>query len=334
MLGTARASQYAGWWANRTPQVTFTASGALGYNNKQTPSYSLLVNNFDLNYSIMETGDFDLTGYSSLSGFNNKKLTQVYTFKLEWPAPPLPPGDFVSANFFNEVKQGGTIYYLNTSIGVDNTGFYVQTPQGNTVRPILDYTIINTAWATLVISCSDTVTDFQNWSGTQTTGDVYVRTCLFDTVTGQLLGKVDERKNSVSLPNISAMANTVPANNSEASDGYFPGGFGSGTNPDLYEFRLSNHWCSFGTMFDPISETDTSYRTTRPSAVIGQAKAWLNIQLTDYEFVAGSPDEYYVVVSGQDLFSQADDRVIKNNGYAGSQWTDAYSDTDITTDQG
>jgi hypothetical protein len=87
-------------------------------------------------------------------------------------------------------------------------------------------------------------------------------------------------------------------------------------------------------MFDPLTTTNTSWRTTRPSSTIDTAVAWQNLQLTDYEQVSGSPNTYYVTTQGQDRYSQADDRAAKNNGWDQTQWDNQYSDTDITTDQG
>jgi hypothetical protein len=337
MLGLGRASQYAGWWAGGNPSVTFSATSALGYSNRQTPSYSLLCNTQSLPYSTLSTGEIDLTGYSSLTGFNNGKLTTVNTFRPEWPDPIESTTDFVAANFFNELGQGGTAYFLNVTLGLynNNTQVYIQSP-GAFTNTGLAVSVVRDRWITLVTSISNSQSDYVNWTGTQTSGTAYIRQCLFDAVTGELIYRADIRNNTT-LPTVSSMPDTIPTN--QIGDDYlFSGGFGSGlAETILYEFRWSNHWISVGTMFDPLGTAamaDTSWRTTKPSATIGTAKAWFNIQTTEFEYIPGSPENHYVTASGMDLYSEPNDRVVKDGGYGGSQWGDAYSDTIITTDQG
>jgi len=335
MLGLGRASQYAGWWnQGQAPGiVNFTASGALSYTNRQTPSYSLLVNNFGLSYGTLSSGNVDLTGYSSLTGFNNGKLTTVNTFRPEWPDPIGSTTDFVSVNIFNEVAQGGTSYFLNPSVSLynNNTQIQLQVP-GIFQETGLSYSVINNRWVTLVSSISNSQSDYVDWTDTGTSGTSYCRACLFDTVTGELLYRRDIR-NTVDLPSVSSMPTSIPTNQS-GNNYIFSGGNGSGSSETtLYEFRLSNHWISVGTMFDPLGSTDTSWRTTRPSATIGTAVAWLNMQTAEFESV-GSPAVYYVPQTDMDLYTETNNRIMRNSGWTEGEWTEAYSDTIITTDQG
>jgi hypothetical protein len=336
MLGIGRASQYAGWWGG-PPRVIFYAESALSYTNRQTPSYSLLCDTENLPYNTVASGEIDLTGYSSLTGFNNGKLTTINTFRPQWPDPIVSTTDFVGVNFFNELKQGGTTYFLNPTVGLTNPGnsvVYIQSPTAQQFITGLTPSVINNRWLTLVTSVSNSQSDYVNWTGTGTATS-YVRVCLFDAETGELLYRGDQPANT-SLPTVSSMPDTIPTSQT-GDNNLFSGGFGSGTSETtFYRFRFSNHWFCAGTMFDPLGSAataDTSWRTTRPSAVIGTAVAWLNIQTAEFEYIV-SPENYYVTASGMDLYSQADDRVVKDSGYGGSQWTTAYSDTIVTTDQG
>ena len=113
-LAGLRAAEYAGWW-NSKPQVTITTSSVVSDTVYQTPAYSLLVNSTNLNWAVPNTGSIDLTGYTSLSGYNSKRGTTFVTLYLEWPST-YTPGDNASAGTFNELRDGTTTYYDNISI--------------------------------------------------------------------------------------------------------------------------------------------------------------------------------------------------------------------------
>jgi hypothetical protein len=69
--------------------------------------------------------------------------------------------------------------------------------------------------------------------------------------------------------------------------------------------------------------------------VIGTAKAWLNLQLTNYVFDA--TNNYVVTASGMDLFSNANNAVFRSNYNSGGNWTEeqwaAYQSTTITSNK-
>jgi len=183
-------------------------------------------------------------------------------------------------------------------------------------------------WLTVVWSSSETASSYTSWSDPSGTG-AYCRTAVFDTEFGTLLSKSDFRT-TWAYPALGSFPTTLPANIS-GSYGLFSGGFGSGSNPDYYNTRFSNYWTAFGTMFDPLTTTNTSWRTTRPSATIDTGVAWQNLQLTNFELASG---QYYVTTQGQDLYSETNDRAAKTGGWDSTAWTNNYSDTITTKDSG
>lgn len=339
MLGAARASQYAGWWSNRPPAVTFEAAGELSYENRQTPSYSLSVGvggdpagSLDINTN----GNYNLTDYSTNTGFNNERFTLVATIRTEWPTAGIPSEDFVGWGWYNEFSDNGTQRFLNPQVKLNpgNTQLQIEAPV-NTVTFAVpgSYADYMDRWLTVVWCSSETSSSYTNWVPPAFGSGSYMRMVMFDTVTGELLFKQDFRTSWVtaSIENFPA---TTPANATGNDYGLSSGSNGSGTDPDFYNTRVSNMWASFGTMFDPLTTTDTSWRTTRPSAVIDTGVAWYNLQTAEYEFVTGSPDLYYVTTPGMDLYSETNNRMARTSGWDSTAWTAAYSDTIITTDQG
>lgn len=334
MLGAARASQYAGWWSSGPPSVTFTADGNLAYTNAQTPSYSLLsgvggspANSFD----IVSDGNYNLTGYTSLSNYNVQRSTLVFTVYLTWPTSGIGSSVNVSYTQYNELKDNGTILYYNPTVALTNSNTQLSitaaVPGGGTTITLPGgYAQYMNRWLTIVWSSSETQNSFTNWTSLSTSG-AYCRTAVFDTEFGTLLSKADYRS-TWAYPALGSFPTTLPANNS-GSYGLFSGGFGSGSDPNYYNARFSNVWTAFGTMFDPLTTTNTSWRTTRPSSTIDTGVAWQNLQLTNFTTASG---QYYINAQGQDLFSQTSGYAAKTGGWSSTEWTNNYSDTIITKD--
>jgi hypothetical protein len=260
----------------------------------------------------------------------------VLTVKLTWPTTGIPSGDDVRYTINNEVKDNGTVNGLNSNISRDdslnvlNIGAFPGGGPGLNLPG--DYDQYMNQWLTIVYCGSETTASFTNWNQQAGTTGTYQRIAAFDTVTGALIAKRDFQS-TYSYPNIQNWPDTTPANTT-GTYGYAANGSGDGpgaVSGDWYDGRTSNYWVSFGTMFDPLTTTNTSWRTTRPTAVIDTGVAWLNLQMTAYED-AGT--EHYVTVSGQDLYSESNDRVARTNGWLDADWANMYSDTDITTDQG
>lgn len=334
MLGIGRASQYAGWWSSGSPKVTFTSSSNLAYTNSQTPSYSLLTGVGGSpagSWDIVTSGNYNLTGYTSLSEFNNARSTIVGTIYLDWPTSGIGSSDFVSYSFFNQLQDNGSVLYYNPQIQLINSNTQLQIGQavpgaGQNLVLTGSYADYVGRWLTIVWSSSETSSSYTNWAGTGS-GSYSCRTAVFDTEFGVLLGKKDYLY-TFTTPTIANWPSTTPADN-PGTYGYFAGGFGSGSSPTYYNTRLSNFWTSFGTMFDPLTTTNTSWRTTRPSATIGTAVAWQNLQLTDYQT---DTSLYYVTAQGMDLYTQATDKAAKSSGWTSTEWTNDYSSTITTKD--
>ena len=346
MLGLARASQLAGWGSGGPPKAAFSSiTSALNYENYQRPSYSILTGYFLPDIAINNTGNYDLTGYGGLAAFNNQKSTQMVTLRLTWPTSSIPSGDFVSAALANEFKlTGGTLYY-NASIYLANTNTTLRISHstsgaGSNLDLPGSYTQYVDRWLTVVWSTSNSQSDFTNWTGSGNSGH-YARTAVYDTVTGALLGRVDFR-GTFDYPNFATVPNTFPASsNFGANTQYLATNcFGSGSEERPYRYRLANWWFAIGTMWDPLTVTDTSWRTNRPSRDIGTARAWYNIQMTDYvsDF---TPTQNFIKTSGMDLYSQADNKMNQTGmdggvpqGYGTSPWATVYSDTIYTSTRG
>jgi hypothetical protein len=345
MLGLARASQYAGWWnQGQAPGiVNFAAAGDLGYTNRQTPSYSWLSDqdgnggtssyNFGLYYGA--SGDIDTTNYTTNTDYNAKRWTQVLSFKIHLPAGlASDEGIRNTPKIRNDSSNNfGTQAWIRAANNSLQITFYDSTM----ILPGSDYTDYNDTWYWLVWSGAETSSAFSSWTASQTSGTYYNRLALFDE-SGTLIQKQDDRLESVPGTTditdwLTNAAGTVYTDNNDTNDNsYSVGWMTTQTNASCTQ-RNGVYWYSWGTMFDPLTESDTSWRTTRPSATIGTAVAWQNIQFVDYENpTAGN---YYITAQGADLWTQVDDlegRLMETGNAA--LFTDRYSTTDTPADKG
>lgn len=325
MLGTSRASQYAGWWAQE-PSVAITTSSVLADTVYQQPNFSLDVNNTNISWNTVADGNYNLTGYTGLTGFNNARATYFITAYLTWPTVGISTSDFVSMNINNQIVDNSTFVYYNAQVALSNsnTTMYVTPgfPGGFTnLNMPGSYTQYMNRWLTFVWCSSETAASYSSWSNPSGTGN-YCRTAVYDTELGTLISKLDYRQ-TWTAPVYANFPTTCPAN-TDGSYGMLTNGYGSGTTTE-YRYNLGGAWGAFGTMFDPLSSTDTTWLTTRPNATIGTGKAWYNIQLTNYA-TDGIP-KTYVNTSGMDLYSQTNNYMIKNQGYNTTDWTQAYNST-------
>ena len=78
MLGTALASQYAGWWNSGGPLIiNINAPGAVSQSIYQNPAFSFQygnVGNTNPSSGLNSSGNINLTGYSSLPTANNNRF--------------------------------------------------------------------------------------------------------------------------------------------------------------------------------------------------------------------------------------------------------------------
>jgi hypothetical protein len=346
MLGIGRASEYAGWWnqGNKPATVVLTGSSALRYTNAQTPSYSLLTGVGGSpagQWQVQSEGNYNITGYTGLTGYNANRATVVATVYLDWPTSGIPSSAFVAYNVNLEIKQSATqTEYYSPSIRLSNsnTQFSVDSLLSGyaTILPG-SYTQYVGKWLTFVWTMSETQSSFTNWSTQQGSSGNYVRTAIYDSLTGALIQKYDFR----GIPNfptdLSVWPNSVPTATYQGDTAVLTTGYGSGpdVNGTYYNTRLNTVWWSIGTMFDPLTTTNTSWRTTRPSATIDTGKAWLNLQLTNY--IVDDTGQYAITDSGMGLFSATNNVVVKGpynsgNNYSADDWA-AYQSTTITSNK-
>ena len=315
MLGLGRASQYAGWWSGGPAVVTMNTVSTLDYAVEQTPSFSWLntpststtpVQGYPGKEAGFAPGNISVSDVPSLTGYNNNNWTQVITFAISYPTSGLSPND--GYKYDQKFEGSGGNFTGNFAWVLSNTGNRLQInwPGTNSITlPATNYYDYNDRWLTLVVSFSNTTSSFSNWTGTGT-GTYYYRMLVVDTETGEKIAQADAPQSSrpFGMPAdfstwISAASgniSTVRGSSYSYSIGFASGGF---PNDNL---RLAGYWVSFGTMFDPLTVTDTSWRTTRPSAQIGNASAWLNCQFAG----VGNTASYvtaWSTASGMDRFT-------------------------------
>ncbi len=335
----AQASQSAGWWGSGDPTVTFLTASDLSYTNQQTPSFSLSVgvgNAPTGQLNINTTGNYDITGLAGQAGFNAARNTTVVTTYIEWPTVGLGSAGFVGGSLNCNMKQAGTVFDYSAGWFLSNSNtqltFFGYIPSNFGLTLPGGYAQYMGRWLTTVWSTSETAASFARWSEPGGSGNCG-RMAVFDSETGELLGKVDFR-GTAATANWSTWPNTVPANTA-GSYGALIESYGTGASPTFYNSRLSNVWMSFGSMFDPLTTTDSSWRLTRPAAVIDTGRAWLNLQMTNYVQVGS---DYFVLTSGQDLYSAANNYVAGTPGgfntWNTTEWAAAFSNTITTKDTG
>lgn len=334
-----------------TNRVLIDATSAMTLGVTQSPSYSWIQQSntsqyWWKNYNLYDdsSGYMALSGYPSISGYNNNKFTHFMTMKL-YLADGLTDNQGIKMDM--RFKDTGWDYFTSNFAYVYgyNTPVRLQInfPMvPGTEMPEGDYQNYNGRWLTIVGSASNVSTDFSNWTGGSATGsqDQATRLTIFDTETGELLQRSDAwqtRSNVIGLvPNISTwIANASGNISTNQSDNISwsingPAGAPAGNST----ITITNYWMSLGTMFDPIAESinesNTSWRTTRPSRQIGNAHAWINMQSTtignEADYVRAWGDS-----SGMDTYVQANNRQINLIDFDGNTvvFNNRYSTTDV-----
>ena len=323
----------------------FTTTSSIAHENYQSDSFSrthvqgtssqMFLAGTD-GSSGPDACEVDLTGYSSLTGFNDRRWTISTNLYLDWDPAGATPSDQIYT-FFHQPRffQSGytdtdEFYGLNCFVQVQDGEFYItsriETP-GSTLRayqPLTgSWSDYSRRWLTIIYSGSENVGSFANFSdiGGLTPGandSVYTRSSIYDTETGQLLQSLDLVVPNTTadpfggwdwdFPEFSAYGNTLPIYTLNAPGGttdYF-----TGPSPDVNArtIKVANLWGSFGTMFDPITELDTSIYTKFPKHQIGNAKAWYNLCMEDTVSINHyGYSHYFTKLHNQDLISQTND---------------------------
>jgi hypothetical protein len=294
MLGAARASEYAGWWSqgNISATANLTSVSSLDYARKITPTYSYLMQidsaggGVGYDTQVFGTNDqyIDLTGLTGFTGYNNLNMTMFQHFYLPWSGKTTA---FTNGQLRVNITQSGAVKPNQIDVS-QNTADNKLTINANydglniNINTADSYTAYNDRWLTLVLSTSNTASNFTNWNGPASADPVYARLALFDTQTGTLIVKKDARLISPSW-DLSTLPNPLTFNADNANNIQIYG-YPGGTFSDDYDYRIQNMWVSFGTMFDPLTTTDTTWLTSNPNKQIGNAVAWFNSQFNDYTY--------------------------------------------------
>ena len=357
-VGMARASEYAGWWGGGPLIITITSDSTISQAVYQTPSFSFNdpgdTNGSDQTaLQTFQSGSFgsdptvNLSGYTSLTGFNDYATTVFSTFKPNF-ASGIANSTSVAQWELKQVNNGTTKFPNYINLAVMSTGRlgFNSTFDTNFTLPG-PYTDWTSTWFTVVYSTAESSTSFTNWAAAVPTSTQYAfRRCIYNTETGALLLKIDSVVAKSSFSYFTAQSwitdsgGTIDYSDASSSGDYTfriicnSGGFYGANAQPLTE---TNHWFSYGTMFDPetVKTTDSTWLTTRPDAQIGNAKAWCNMQFVGYEAVSNaSPYLYSVSTSGMDLMSQASNRQAQLvNSVTLTDWTNNYSTTNIPKDR-
>lgn len=322
MLGLGRASEYAGWWSGGAINISIPVATTVSQAAYQTPSFSWLTINSPQNanqysldgyYPSGNYGTVDLTGYTALSGFNDRRATMMYSIYLDWP--PGSPDDYYGQQTWNwQVSSSDLAYFYNAwniasgSVRLNYGGIAGAGNYNASVTLPGAYTDYTSKWITVVMSSAETSSVFANWNGTGS-GNTYYRIAFYDTAAGTLIKKQDTIATNGPFPSISSMGNTVPvassASTAQTNWNIIKGGTAG------VDFSTANWWGSAGTMWDPetAKATDTTWLTTRPNSTIGTGRAWVNVP---YASLTNNNNILYqgIKQSGTDLYTQANSVVM------------------------
>jgi hypothetical protein len=281
-LGIARNGQTAGWGTG-APRARMVSTARMGYTVYDTPVFSFLRNTTDRNGSI-QPGTYDLTGLGSISGYNNARLTMLTNLYLPWSAG-LPDNFYGSPISGEAVIAGAGPYYFNIYQGIGGGSLYIGVSlpgTGNQMTLPGAYTAYTNQWLTLVFSSSETSSSYTAWTGTGS-GTNAVRIAVYNSVTGALIRKQD----FFVTPSVNPPWNTLPATTTNTqtsgSDYLFFQTFGGAGQ----EFRQTQLATWVGSMWDPLSQTNTSFTTTRPTPTLGNSGAGtavINLVYSDYAY--------------------------------------------------
>lgn len=318
MLGAARASEYAGWWVGDVSRtVTMTSSSTFNYTLYQDPNFAWENDSIDTGVGGVSTGSINLSNVGSQSGYSQYSHAIFGQIRCNSAANT---SNQKQAQFTMQLVPtgGASIVYLNiyvTPLTNGNVGIGGNFGFANDTN--IPYANIANKWITIGQMASDTSSSFSNWSGGS--GNVYSRTVMVDTQTGNVLYKDD----------VSGDGNDVKINytgniNNPAYTIATTGNVKPYVDPALADPPLiGGYWFCGGATFDPLT-ADSAWRTPTPPKQIGNAVCWYNAQYVEYANVSGT---YYLKTGNdQDLYSQA-------SGYQGlftnnaNTWSSNYNTT-------
>lgn len=331
MLGIAQNAQRAGWGGGPLT-AAFESTASFSADNYQTPAFSYSVDGNNRNWQVT-AGSLNLTGYSSLTGYNKLKYTtmyQIYFVKDTYSYNPQSTSDYCGGTIYVSPSLSNNITYYDSSFALTNSNTQLQftiTQGAGTLTLPGSYTNYMNRWLTVIDSASNSYSSFSSWAGGTSTGTNYTyhRVAVYDTELNTLIGKSDNVNQGWFTPTglLDSLPSSLYVNYNDGSGTQHQlGGFGSGGAPYENNHRLGQVWHSMGTMFDPL--TETGWNTTRPPKDIGQARAWVNIHFTNSTSTG-------ITQSGDDLYTPTSGTQVVTKG--SSDWTEGYSTTIIPKDR-
>ena len=285
MLGTNRASQYAGWWTGalsaRTTVTTTTANSA---------AFPTTPRNYIDNPAVFGTGNFiafipptvsdtfDQTGITT----NGKQCTWAFTIQYGTNYLTTAPsdGNRYGALYYDGFNISGTSYFPAMAPAQVLNGAYRLTTQltttGENAVTFNNFNSLRNTWLGIVISVSDTSASFANWTGG--VGTNYQRFVISDIATGAVLQQTDTAFSGTLLDR--QLTNQYYFDPTyTATYNYQPFWYPQGASPaefDLYymsDFNLASQWINWGVALDPA----VYYQSLTGSAVnttVGGQRAW------------------------------------------------------------
>jgi hypothetical protein len=189
------------------------------------------------------------------------------------------------------------------------------------------------AWMTVVISTAETESVFTSWSGGTIT-DMGLRIAVYNTQTGAFIGKLDQAVSSSNMPGnwATEYGTTLTVAQSFAANSYYYFCYGIGTQTDVNNAvtPVGGLWFCWGTMFDPLSATNTSWRTAAPASQIGNAIPFLQSQFTGFNppAVPGAFATYFnTSPANVSLYSQSTNTDWQSSPITTANANEMYSDT-------
>ena len=350
MLGMGRASQYAGWWGGGPLIIDITSESSISQSVYQTPSYSVaLYNNGSeileprgiIDSATPSNSYCNIATISSAATFNNARSVFFYTFRPTYTGTAGTYSGGTTEFKDNSGDGGPRQAQTNITAGGNLTVSFNLGGSGNTIN-LGSYTTYNSKWMTVIMTTAETSSAYTDWNSPETSGNTYCRFAVYDTESAELIAKRDFR-NTVGMANIlNVSSNQVRIDYGGAGTRTYVQLDRGGDNLTNANTVFAGCWYSFGTMFDPVGETNTSWLTTRPSANIGNAVAWFNGQFAN-SITNGSVT--YVAESDMDLYTNTDTspdtagaqlgsgKAGSSGGWTSAEWANVQSTTNIPKDK-
>jgi hypothetical protein len=343
MLGLGRASEYAGWWNQGLKSLAFTSTSTLtptirrvgGFSWAARDSNSGTFGTNGLGYGSIAAGSINLSGLTGYTGYNTYRSTNVVSF---YPNSSTWTG-YGNAIYLNVGQQftnaSGGSTNITLQVNINGTTMTIQGYSGQTLTLPNTVSTYYDQWMTMVQSTAETSTVFTSWAGGTGSG-IATRIAAYNTLTGALIAKSDAwQPSNIWLGNWATDYGTtltvgqgVGGNNNYYNQ---TGGAGSDSDTNNPLTPVGGYFYAWGTMFDPLSSTDTSWRTAAPNSQIGEAIPFIQSQYAGGYTPPGTPGPYQsyfnVNPSGLSLYSQPANYVWQSNPSLTSNANQMYSNT-------